>query len=101
MVASTNTTFIPGRWAKLANEEWERLKEALRKPATPEARKEAAQRFKEYQQAKKAKGRPRSRPTLVSLGLKKTYPHAIPLDKIPDELERSPEFFELMGRIIK
>ena len=39
-------------------EEFERLKEAIRQAPTPEARRQAAQRFKEYQQAKKTQGRP-------------------------------------------
>jgi len=51
-------------------------------------------------EAKKAEGKERSKPTLVSLGYRKTYPHAIPLDKIPEELEKTPEFFELMKRIV-
>ncbi|MBA7483201.1 hypothetical protein ES707_18712 [subsurface metagenome] len=78
-------------------QEFERLKEALRKAPTPEARKEAAEAFRRYLEAQKAKG---SRPTLVSLGLRKTYPHAIPLEQIPDELERNPEFFELIKRAV-
>lgn len=84
----------------MANQEWEKLKAALRKSPTPEARREAAEAFRRYEVVKlgKQKG---SRPTLVSLGYKKTYPHAIPLDKIPEELEKNPEFFELMGRIVK
>ncbi|GAI69747.1 unnamed protein product [marine sediment metagenome] len=81
----------------MADAEWERLKEALRKAPTPEARKEAAEAMRRYL-ATHPKG---SRPTLVSLGLKKTYPHAIPLEKIPEELERNPEFFNLMKRIVK
>lgn len=81
----------------MPKEEFERLKEALRKAPTPEARKEAADRFREYEKAKKA---PASRPTLVSLGYGKTYPHAVPVDKIPDELVKDPEFFKLMGRIV-
>ena len=52
----------------MPTKEFEKLKEALKKPATPEAMKEAAQRFSEYEQAKRASGKPRSRPTLVSLG---------------------------------
>lgn len=84
----------------MANAEWERLKEALRKPATPEAMREAAQRFKEYEEARKTKGRPSSKPTLVSLGLKKTYPHAVPVDKIPDELAKNPEFYNLIKRVV-
>jgi len=81
----------------LANAEWEELKEALRKAPTPEARKEAAEAMKRYLRRKAGGG---SRPELVSLGYKKTYPPSIPLDKIPDELEKNPEFFELMKRIV-
>lgn len=82
----------------MPNEEWRRLQEALRKAPTPEARKEAAEAMRRYLEAKQGKG---SKPTLVSLGYRKTYPHAVPLEKIPDEIERNPEFFELMGRIVK
>lgn len=82
----------------MTNEEWRRLQEALRKAPTPEARHEAAEAMRRYLAAKKSRG---SKPTLVSLGYKKTYPHSIPLENIPDELERNPEFFELMGRIVK
>ena len=84
----------------MPNAEWEKVKEALKKPATLESMKEAAQRFREYEEAKKASGKPTSRPTLLSLGFRKTYPSAIPVDKIPDELERNPEFFELMKRVV-
>jgi len=84
----------------MANAEWEKLKEALKKPATPEAMAEAAQAFKKYQAVELAKGK-RSRPTIVTLGYKKTYPNAVPVDKIPDELAKNPEFFKLIGRIIK
>lgn len=83
----------------MPNEEFEKLKEALQKAPTPEARKEAAEAMRRYYQ--KLKGGKGSRPTLVSLGFKKTYPSAIPLEKISDELERNPEFFELMGRIVE
>ncbi|MBA7618708.1 hypothetical protein ES703_26039 [subsurface metagenome] len=81
----------------MANEEWERLKEALLQAPTPEARKEAARRLREYEAARKGKG---SKPTLVSLGYGKTYPHGIPREKIADEIERNPEFFELFKRIV-
>lgn len=83
----------------MANAEWERLKEALKKPATPESMKEAAEAFNRYRVVRLAQGK--SNPTLVSLGYKKTYPHAIELKDIPKELERNPEFFELMGRVVK
>ncbi|GAJ24141.1 unnamed protein product [marine sediment metagenome] len=81
----------------MANEEWEKLKAALKQAPTQEARKQAAEAMRRYLATQPKK----SRPTLVSLGFKKTYPHAVPLDKIPDELERNPEFFELFGRIVK
>jgi len=81
----------------MPNEEFEKLKEALRKPATPEAMRGAAEAFKKYRVTKQGQG---SKPTLVSLGYKKTYPHAVPLDKIPDELAKNPEFYNLMKRIV-
>ena len=83
----------------MANAEWEQLKEALKKPATPEAMAEAAEAYKKYQVAQLAKGKS-SKPTLVSLGYKKTYPHAVPVGKIPDELAKNPEFYELMKRVV-
>ena len=83
----------------MATKEFEELKEALRKPATPEAMTEAAQAFKKYRIVQLAKGK-QSRPMLVSLGYKKTYPHAVTVDKIPDELAKNPEFYNLMKRIV-
>ncbi len=83
----------------MANAEWEQLKEALKKPATPEAMAEAAQAFEKYRVVKLAKGKG-SKPTLVSLGYKKPYPHAVPVDKIPDELAKNPEFYNLVKRIV-
>ncbi|GAI72714.1 unnamed protein product [marine sediment metagenome] len=80
----------------MPSEEFERLKEALRRAESPEARKAAAEAMKRYLETKKGS----SKPTLVSLGLRKTYPHAIPLEQIPDELERNPEFFELIKRAV-
>jgi len=81
----------------MANAEWKRLQEALRQAPTPEARKAAAEAMRRYLAAKP----PRSKPTLVSLGYKKSYPSAIPLDKIPDELERNPAFFEQFRKIVE
>jgi len=82
----------------MPNEEFEKLKEALRKPATPEAMREAAEAFAQYRQVSLGKGN--SRPTLVSLGKEKPYPTSIPLDKIPEQLEKNPAFFELMKRVV-
>ena len=83
----------------MATKEFEELKEALKKPATPEAMAAASEAFKKYRVVQLAKGGS-SKPTLVSLGFKKTYPHAVPVDKIPDELAKNPEFFNLLKRIV-
>lgn len=80
----------------MPNAEWEKLKEALRKAPTPEARKEAAEAMRHYEEAKKKN---KSRPTLVNLGFRRGYPSSVPEDKIADEIERNPEFFELMRDI--
>lgn len=76
-------------------EEFKRLKEALKKAATPEAMKEAAQRFREYQEAKKKRG---SRPTIVFLPFWKTR-RSVEYEEIPDLLEKDPSFFEEMREI--
>jgi len=78
--------------------EYQELKEALRKPPTEEARKEAAEAMRRYLATQPPK---RSRPMLVSLGFKKPYPTAIKLEDIPDELERNPAFFDFLKRVIK
>jgi len=83
----------------MSNAEWERLREALKEAPTEEARKRAAEAMRRYLERRKARGQG-SKPTLVSLGKGKTYPHGIPVDKIPDELAKNPEFFELMKRIV-
>ena len=82
----------------MSNAEFEKLKEALRKPATPEAMKEAAEAFAQYR--KVSLGKANSRPTLVSLKYKAPYPTAIEIKDIPKELERNPAFFELMKKIV-
>lgn len=84
----------------MPNEEFEKLKESLRKAPTEEARKEAAEAFRRYQAVQLAKGRG-SRPTLVSLGFKKPYPTAVPLDRIPEELQRNPAFFEHLRKVVE
>jgi len=80
--------------------EFEKLKEALRKEATPDARIEAAQRFAEYEAAEKAKGKRNSRPTLVSLSTGKNYPVSVPLNQVPQEIAKNPAFFNLMKRVV-
>ena len=81
----------------MPNAEFEQLKEALRKAPTDEARKSAAKAMRRYL----ATHPPKSKPTLVNLGLNKPYPTSIPLDKIPDELERNPEFFEQFRKVVE
>ena len=81
----------------MANAEWQKVKDALKKPATPEARKEAAEAFRQYEKTLPAG----SKPTLVSLGLGQGYPNAVPLDQISEELRKNPKFFELMHDIVE
>lgn len=83
----------------MANAEWEKVKEALRKPATPEAMREAAQAFERYRVVKLAKGKG-SKPTLVTLGRGRGYPNAVPVDKIPEQLATNPQFFNLIKRVV-
>ena len=81
-------------------EEFAKLKEALRQPATPEAMREAAQRFREYERVKRLSGKPGSKPSLVSLGFRKDYPTQIDVRDIPREMETNPAFFEQMRKIV-
>ena len=79
-----------------SKEEWQKYQEALRQ-GDKEA---AAVAFRRYLEAKRAEGKGGSKPTLVNLGSKaKDYRNAVPLEEIPDEMERSPEFFDLMRKI--
>ena len=82
----------------MSNSDWEKVKEALSKPATPEAMQEAAQAFAQYQKVSLGKGN--SRPTLVNLGRGTGYPHAVPVDQIPDELATNPQFYNLMKKMV-
>jgi len=80
----------------MPSEEYERLKEALKQAPTEEARKAAAEAMRRYLE-KQGKS---SKPTLVSLGGNKPYPTSVPLEQIPDEMERNPAFYDLMRRVI-
>lgn len=78
-----------------SKEEWQAYQEALRRGD----KAAAVEYFRRYLEAKRA-GKGGSKPTLVNLSTKaKDYRNAVPLDEIPDEMERSPEFFDLMKRI--
>lgn len=83
----------------MSTEEFARLKEALRQAATPEAMKAAAEAMKRYLERRKAQGGS-SRPMLVSLKFKAPYPSAIELKDIPQELERNPDFYKLLSKVI-
>lgn len=73
--------------------EWERLKEALRRDSPSEA----AQAFADYARTREFK----SKPMLVNLGKATGYPNAIPLDEIPHQLATNPDFFNIMKRVVK
>jgi len=79
-----------------SKDEWQKYQEALRSGDA----KAAAEAFRRYQEALKREGKGGSKPTLVNLSTKaKPYPNAVPVDRIPDEIERSPEFFKLLERM--
>jgi len=81
----------------MPTEEFEKLKEALREAPTEEARKAAAEAMRRYLE-KRGRG---SRPMLVSLATKKRgYPTAVPLNKIPEEMERNPAYYNLIKKVI-
>jgi hypothetical protein len=83
----------------MANNEWEKVKEALRKPVTPEAMREAAEAFAQYERT--SLGKTNSRPTLVNLSSKESgYPNAVPVEKIPEELATNPNFYNFMKKIV-
>jgi len=80
-----------------SKDEWQKYQEALRRGD----RAAAAEAFRRYQEAKKREGKGGSKPTLVNLSTKaKAYPNAIPVDQIPEELEKNPEFFDLMRKVV-
>jgi hypothetical protein len=77
-------------------DEYRKYQEALRSGD----KAAAAAAFQRYLDAKKQEGGHNSKPTLVNLSSKAiTYPNAVPLENIPSELERDPEFFNLMQRV--
>jgi hypothetical protein len=82
----------------MSNSEWEKVKEAFRKPATPEAMREAAQAFAQYRKVNL--GKRNSTPMLVNLGKGTGYPNAVPVDKIPDEIATNPQFYDFMKKIV-
>jgi len=80
-----------------SKDEWQKYQEALRRGD----RAAAAEAFKRYLEARRREGKGGSKPTLVNLSTKaKAYPNAIPLDKIPEELEKNPEFFNLIRKVV-
>ena len=79
-----------------SKEEWQKYQDAMRAGDAAGA----AEAFRRYQEAKRQEGKGGSKPTLVNLSTKaKTYPNAIPVDQVPDELVKNPEFFELMKKV--
>jgi hypothetical protein len=80
-----------------SKEEWQKYQDALKRGD----RAAAAEAYRRYLEAKKQEGKGRSKPTLVNLSTKgKPYPNAIPVDQIPEELEKNPQFFDLMKRVV-
>lgn len=79
-----------------SKEEWQSYQDALRRGD----RAAAADAMQRYLEAKRCEGKGGSKPVLVNLSTKaKDYRNAVPLEEIPDEMIRSPEFFELLRRM--
>lgn len=90
----------------MASEAYQNLRAALQGEPTEEARKKAAEAMEKYVEFEGERRlslvakRKNSTPTLVNLGLDKGYPKAIPLTKIPEELEKNPEVFKLLQKVV-
>ena len=78
-----------------SKDEWARYQEALR-ANDPKA---AAEAFRKWQAARLAEGQKGSKPTFVKLSGRSSG-YSVPVEQIPDEMEKDPEFFELMRRIV-
>ena len=77
-----------------SKEEWQKYQEALRR----DDKEAAAEAFRRYLEAKKAEGKGGSKPTIVRLKVGEGW-HAVPVDQIPDEIEKTPEFYESIKRV--
>ena len=78
-----------------SKEEWQAYQEALRRGD----RAAAAEYLRRYNEAKRAEGRHSSKPTIVRLSMRKRGPTAIPLDQLPEEIDRSDDVYDLMRRM--
>lgn len=78
-----------------SKDEWQRYQEALRAGD----RAAAAEYLRRYNEAKRAEGRRTSKPTIVRLSMRRRGPTAIPLDQLPEEVERSYDVYDLMRRM--
>jgi len=81
----------------MGNSEWQNLKEAMAGGSGPAARKSAADAMRELLKSSQMK----SNPVLVSLNKSGKYPTSIPLGQIPEQMEKNPQFFNLIRRIIE
>jgi hypothetical protein len=91
----------------MAETEYEKLQEALRKAPTEQARQAAAEALRRYlssrQETRRSLGSKRkgSTPTIVSLQkLVKPYPTAVKIENAPDIIEKNPEYYKLMQKVI-
>jgi len=91
----------------MANTEYEKLQEALKKAPTEEARQAAAEALRRYlassEERRKSLGAKRtgSTPTIVSLQkLVKPYPTAVKLVDTPEEIARNPEYYKLLQKVL-
>lgn len=78
-----------------SKEWWQQYQEALRRGD----KAAAAEAFRYYLEAKKAEGKGGgSKPTIVRLKVGEGW-HAVPVEQIPDEIEKNPEFYQSIKRV--
>ena len=81
--------------------ELDEFKKKIKNPNTPETRKAAADELRKQLRAKPTLGRHNSKPNIVSLSYSGNIPRAVPIEQIPDELERNPDFYDHIKKIVE
>ena len=76
--------------------DWDKVKESLQGEPTPEQLKKAGEAVKTWQGGSKQN----SKPVLCSLGGGTSYPKAIPLEKLGDEISKNQELFKAMQKVV-
>ncbi len=79
-------------------DEWEKVKEILKKPATPDAMKKAGKALQEYVEKSKTKAELHGSKVVCILGT--PYPKAIKVKNLPQAVSENKDLYELMQRVV-